>query len=243
MARGVADRRAAFAEAGENGKTERRKAVMARKKRNRGKGSLFKRDGWYYYKKIEDGRTFCRSCRTKVYDEAVKAAEEFDTGADLPREARLAAVKEFLKPKGTNPDLAQAFETFAKHPHNAGAGEETLAALRSHWETLVRWLRGWRKDGGPICIKGRHPAVKRIGQVTDRIAAEFVDEKRATVSPNTLNKYIATYMRVWKACGAEESPWGRAMVGILVDMSQRWYRPKDFLDVSTLLIPDPGIVQ
>ena len=43
--------------------------------------------------------------------------------------------------------------------------------------------------------------------------------------------------------GAEESPWGRAMVGILVDMPQRWYRPKDFLDVSTSLIPDPGIVQ
>ena len=43
--------------------------------------------------------------------------------------------------------------------------------------------------------------------------------------------------------GAEENPWGRALVGILVDTPQRWYWLKDFLDVSTSLIPDPGVVQ
>ena len=171
------------------------------------KGMLFKRNGWWYYKRIEGGKTFCRSCKTRNKAEAEKAAAEFRIGSGLPREARLAAIQEFLKPKSEDPSLAAAFERFAKHPKNIGMKEETLSALRGHWSALTRWLQGQHKPGSRLNCNAAHPEVKKVGQVTQRIAEEFVSWAKGTTSPNTVNKYIATFRRVWRAVDASENPW------------------------------------
>lgn len=170
-------------------------------------GSLVKRNGWYYFRRMENGKIFCRSCKTKVREEAEKAAAQFRTASDLPREVRLAAIQEFLKPKSSDPTVEEAFEVFRTHPRNIGVNPATMGFLHGHWTRLVNWLHGYHKEGSRGNCIGRHPEVKRVSQVTQAIASEFVEWAKEHAAPNTVNKYIATYRRVWNAAGAEKNPW------------------------------------
>lgn len=170
------------------------------------KGMLFKRNGVYYYKIQEDGRTFCRSCKTRIREEAEKAAREFSVGQGLPRKARLAAVQEFLRPDFANTDFEGAFKAFAALPKNIGMRADTLSYLRGHWHVFTRWLQGGSAGYLPAC-RAAHPEAKRIGQVSQRIAEEFVAWAKGHASPNTVNKYIATCRRVWNAVNAPSNPW------------------------------------
>lgn len=170
-------------------------------------GSLVKRNGWYYYRRMEGGKIFCRSCKTKDRDEAERAAAQFSTGSELPKEVRLAAIQEFLKPKTGDPTFAEAFKMFRSHPKNINMKPATIGFLYGHWRCLDRWLHGFHKKGSRMNCSGRHPDATRLGQITQKTASEFVEWAKTNAAPNTVNKYIATYRRVWNAVGSEKNPW------------------------------------
>ena len=173
------------------------------------RGQLFKRNGWYYFKRQENGKTLCRSCKTKDRAEAEKAAEDFSVGSGLPEKTRLAVLREFLQPDFSNPSMQAAFDLFARHPRNIGMKPDTLGHLRGHWNFLVRWLHGYHKEGSRLNCVGRHREVKKVGQLSQEIADEFVAWVKENSAPNTVNKYIATYKRVWNAVNAPANPWAK----------------------------------
>lgn len=176
-------------------------------KRKNGMGTLFRRNGWWYYKRVCDGHLFCKSCKTTDRAEAEKAAKEFNLGSDLPKKARIAALKEFLSPRASDLPISEVFAAFANHPKNAALSEETQSTLAGRWTAFVRWLHGQRKKGSRLNCPAAHPDISKMSQVTPAVASEFVEFAKTHSSPNTVNKYVATLRRIWKAVGAEGNPW------------------------------------
>jgi len=178
---------------------------MATRRAN-GAGSIFKRNGWYYYKRIdENGNVFCRSLKTKIKAEAEDAAKDFETGEDLPKKARLAALQEYLKPKESNPTFDEAYEKYLAHPKNAGQSETSKSEDAGVWKVFLRWLHGQDIPGSRMNCKAAHAGAKRLDDITEEIATEFLSGYKA--SPQSKNKYMRVLKRVWTFNKMSANPW------------------------------------
>lgn len=177
------------------------------KRRGNGCGTLFLRNGWFYFKIMRNGKIICKSTKTQDRATAEKLMNEFSAGHDLPPKARLAALAEILKPDSANPKVEDAFTLYINSPKNATQSSSAQSTDRGRWQYFTRWLHGYHKERSRLNQNASHPEIKKLGEITSAIAAEFFKYAVKNTSPNTLNKYIRIYKRMWNFIGMEKNPW------------------------------------
>lgn len=191
-----------------NGTTQNciQKNCIHPRKRKHGTGTLFKRNGVWYYKVMANGKLFCRSTKCKDRDEAEKALKDFSLGHDLPStKARVAAMQEFLKAE-TNPTFEEAIETYFSHPINSSQSADARYTDRCRWNSFLGWLHGYQKPYGKS-VRGAYPKLKRVNDITPAIASEYIKHCSTIVTTCTINKYLRILKRVWKMNKVEINPW------------------------------------
>lgn len=178
-------------------------------KRANGAGTLYRRNGWYYGQLRLDGRQVRLSLDTKDRREATRRLDDLARGYDLSDEERLAALAVHLRPKASRLSFDEAWRGYEKAPENLAQSETARANNHTIWTGFMRWLHGWDRPRSRVNCDGAHPSADSIADVTDRVAAEFVEWLKANRSPETANKYIRVMKRVWTLNRAEPNPWGK----------------------------------
>lgn len=178
------------------------------RKRMHGAGTLVRRHGVWYTKIRIGGKWQVRSTRTTDKDKAREVLDKLAVGCELTDEQRLAVVEVALRKSGPSPTFAEAWTRYERAPANVAQSEGAQNTDAGRWRFFTRWLHGY--DGGPRCrinCKAAHPEARTLADITPDIAAEFVRHARGVSSANTCNKYVRTFKRVWRLCGAKETPW------------------------------------
>ena len=183
-------------------------ADMAR--RQNGAGTLEKRGRVWYTKVYVNGKKIMRTTGTGDKAKALAILNDQTRGSDLPAKERLAEIVEHLRDEAPRPDFTQAWKNYEDAPENAGQSEKAQDGDRGRWRFLTRWLFGY--DGGPRCwinCKAAYPGVATLADVTPEVVQAFVKFARGVSSPNTVNKYVRTFKRIWKFNGMDVNPWER----------------------------------
>lgn len=176
-------------------------------RRTNGSGTLFKRNGWYYYKVMREGKITVKSLHTKDHTEALKALDDFSIGSDMDPKARLAALVEMLKPESANPSISDAWNIYTKHPKNISKSDIDTSDDHSKFTVFNWWLYGYHKENGRINMKAAHPECKRLDDITQEIASEFVTYLKSNRSNTTTNRFIRILKRIWIFNNMEFNPW------------------------------------
>lgn len=177
-------------------------------KRADGSGTLYRRGRMWYTKIRVNGKWLFKSTGTEDREKARSILNTISKGYELTDKERLAAIAVALKGSGPSPDFESAWKRYESAPENVSQSDGAQAIDGARWRFFVRWLHGY--DGGERCrinCPAAHPDVKRLSGVTKEIATEFVKYAQERSSPNTVNKYVRTFKRVWRLNGEEDSPW------------------------------------
>lgn len=194
--------------------TRKANGARERKKAN-GCGCLEKRGGVWRARWMVDGKTFTKSTGTgdRRKAEAVLASLVAPTQAKDEKErlenmaARIAgrdAEIRAYEEKRPALSVADAFTAYKDHPEAPGStGAGTLSVYESQHGRLVRWLENNR------------PEVVEMRDVTQDVAYAFLRDLSASTSPNTYNKYVTLFTRIWDVLDGNArldgaNPWRKA---------------------------------
>jgi len=194
--------------------TRKANGTRERKKAN-GCGCLEKRGGIWRARWMVDGKTFTKSTGTgdKRKAEAVLASLVAPTQAKDEKErlenmaARIAGRDAEIKAyEDSQPALsvADAFDKYKTHPQAPGStSAATLSTYESQHARLVKWLGD------------NQPEVVEMRAVTQETAFAFLRYLAGIASPNTYNKYITLFSRIWDVLDADArlngaNPWRKA---------------------------------
>ena len=176
-------------------------------RRANGKGTLYRRNGWYHAQMKLAGKMTRMTLHTRDRAEAVKRLNALTLGSELSDDERLAALAVHLRPKGSRRDFDEAFKEYARSPENVSQSDGAKSEDEGVWRCFLRWLRGQHKPESRLNCEGAHPDALCLSDISQSIASEFVLWMRDNRSPNTANKTVRILRRIWKLNGAEPNPW------------------------------------
>lgn len=180
------------------------------KRRAHGLGCMFRRGKTFYGRIVIDGKVIARSLGTGDERKAKAAFVEFLRPYELGNrekalaglQVRLGGVREEIRAfNDAKPalSLADAFTAYRASRERPDTGAATLAMYESQWDRFTRWTA----QNAPDATEMRH--------ITRAIAERFADALAAEMSPNTFNKYITLFKRLWGVLGGAarvtENPW------------------------------------
>jgi integrase len=85
------------------------------------------------------------------------------------------------------PEITAVWDRFIASKARPDSGESTLQQYGAEWNRFAKWLAV------------AHPSIEQLGQVTDKIAAEYADGLvSARVTPSTFNQHIRLLRLVWR---------------------------------------------
>ena len=192
--------------------------VKAERKRGRKKGVhkvigyLEKHGKTYRARWTVGGKTYTKSTGTGVEREAQKVLEElvkpFMAKTDAERLENLAVKIEGRKAEirryeDSKPALALAdgFEAYRRSRERPDTGAATLDMYESQYNRLVRWAAN------------NAPDAKEMRNFTRATADAFATYLAGELSPNSFNKYITLFRRMWDILAEEgrmtENPWAK----------------------------------
>lgn len=197
-------------------KDKERKTKMAnanaKKKAKHGEGCLVKRGKTYYARWMVEGKVFTRSTGESVEREAKKKLAEFvapfAAKTDKERlenlavkiEGRKAEIREYEDSKPALA-LADGFEAYRKSRARPDTGAATLNMYESQYNRLVRWA------------EQNVPNAREMRNFTRSTADAFATYLAGELSPNSFNKYITLFKRMWDVLADEgritENPWAK----------------------------------
>lgn len=97
------------------------------------------------------------------------------------------------------PEIAAVWDRFIVSKKRPDSGESTLQQYGAEWRRFAKW------------IVAAHPSIEQIGQVTDRIAAEYAGNMGAAkMTPSTFNQHIRLLRLVWRVLVSSDplkNPW------------------------------------
>ena len=189
-------------------------------RRPNGSGTMYRRNGVYYAKISTDEGLMRVSLGTRVEREAVKRLDALAKGYDLSDDERLAALERHLRPKSGRLSFDAAWLGYCKAPENIAQTETAKANNATMWAGFMRWLHGQDKERSRLNCKAAYPGAACLADITEKIAAEFVEWLKANRSPETANKIVRVMKRVWTLNLCEPNPW-RSFRKLKVDPIQR----------------------
>ena len=185
---------------------------MARKakQRSKGLGTLERRGRVWRARWTVNGKTYTRTTGTSDRREAEKILAEiiapFAAKSDAERLENLAVKIEGRKAEirryeDSKPALALAdgFEAYRRSRERPDTGAATLDMYESQYNRLVRWAAD------------NAPDAKEMRNFTRATADAFATYLAGELSPNSFNKYITLFRRMWDVLADEgritENPW------------------------------------
>ena len=185
---------------------------MARKakQRSKGLGTLERKGRVWRARWTVDGKTFTKTTGTSDRREAEKILAEiiapFAAKSDAERLENLAVKIEGRKAEirryeDSRPALALAdgFEAYRRSRERPDTGAATLDMYESQYNRLVRWAAD------------NAPDAKEMRNFTRATADAFATYLAGELSPNSFNKYITLFRRMWDVLAEEgrmtENPW------------------------------------
>jgi len=185
---------------------------MARKAKGRSKGlgTLERKGRVWRARWTVDGKTFTKTTGTSDRREAEKILAEivapFAAKSDAERLENLAVKIEGRKAEirryeDSKPALALAdgFEAYRRSRERPDTGSATLDMYESQYNRLVRWAAD------------KAPDAKEMRNFTRATADAFATYLAGELSPNSFNKYITLFRRMWDVLAEEgrmtENPW------------------------------------
>jgi len=185
---------------------------MARKAKGRSKGlgTLERKGRVWRARWTVDGKTFTKTTGTSDRREAEKILAEivapFAAKSDAERLENLAVKIEGRKAEirryeDSKPALALAdgFEAYRRSRERPDTGAATLDMYESQYNRLVRWAAD------------NAPDAKEMRNFTRATADAFATYLAGELSPNSFNKYITLFRRMWDVLAEEgrmtENPW------------------------------------
>ena len=170
-------------------------------------GTLYRRNGWYYGQQKIGGDIVRRALNTRDRRQAESRLNEWVRGFDLTDEERLAALVVHLKPKNGRRSFEEAFAAYLKAPENSAMTETAQTNNRTMWDGFIRWLHGHDEPRSRLNCPAAYPKTICLDDITEKIAADFVEWLKSVRSPETTNKYMRVLRRVWKLNRVEDNPW------------------------------------
>ena len=187
---------------------------MARKAKGRSKGlgTLERKGRVWRARWTVDGKTYTKTTGTSDRREAEKILAEivapFAAKSDAERLENLAVKIEGRKAEirryeDSKPALALAdgFEAYRRSRERPDTGAATLDMYESQYNRLVRWA------------KDNAPDAKEMRNFTRATADAFATYLAGELSPNSFNKYITLFRRMWDVLAEEgrmtENPWAK----------------------------------
>lgn len=187
---------------------------MARKakQRSKGLGTLERRGRVWRARWTVDGKTYTRTTGTSDRREAEKILAEiiapFAAKSDAERLENLAVKIEGRKAEirryeDSKPALAlsDGFEAYRRSRERPDTGAATLDIYESQYNRLVRWAAD------------NVPDAKEMRNFTRATADAFATYLARELSPNSFNKYITLFRRMWDVLAEEgrmtENPWSK----------------------------------
>lgn len=187
---------------------------MARKAKGRSKGlGCLERKGRVWRARwTVDGKTYTRTTGTSDRREAEKILAEivapFMAKTDTERLENLAVKIEGRKAEirryeDSKPALALAdgFEAYRRSRERPDTGAATLDMYESQYNRLVRWAAD------------NAPDAKEMRNFTRATADAFANYLAGELSPNSFNKYMTLFRRMWNVLAEEgritENPWAK----------------------------------
>ena len=185
---------------------------MARKAKGRSKGlgTLERKGRVWRARWTVDGKTYTKTTGTSDRREAEKILAEivapFAAKSDAERLENLAVKIEGRKAEirryeDSKPALALAdgFEAYRRSRERPDTGAATLDMYESQYNRLVRWAAD------------NAPDAKEMRNFTRATADAFATYLAGELSPNSFNKYITLFRRMWDVLAEEgrmtENPW------------------------------------
>ena len=185
---------------------------MARKAKGRSKGlgTLERKGRVWRARWTVDGKTYTKTTGTSDRREAEKILAEivapFAAKSDAERLENLAVKIEGRKAEirryeDSKPALALAdgFEAYRRSRERPDTGAATLDMYESQYNRLVRWAAD------------NAPDAKEMRNFTRSTAESFATYLAGELSPNSFNKYITLFRRMWDVLAEEgrmtENPW------------------------------------
>lgn len=187
---------------------------MAKKSAGRanGQGTLERRGKVWLARWVVDGKRFTRSTGTGNRREAEKILAEivapFKAKSDAERLENLAVKIEGRKAEirryeDSKPALALAdgFEAYRRSRERPDTGADTLDTYESQYNRLVRWAAD------------NAPDAKEMRNFTRATADAFATFLAGELSPNSFNKYMTLFRRMWDVLAEDgrmtENPWAK----------------------------------
>jgi len=187
---------------------------MARKakQRSKGLGTLERKGRVWRARWTVDGKTYTRTTGTSDRREAERILAEivapFAAKTDAERLENLAVKIEGRKAEirryeDSKPALALAdgFEAYRRSRERPDTGAATLDMYESQYNRLVRWAAD------------NAPDAKEMRNFTRATADAFATYLAGELSPNSFNKYITLFRRMWDVLAEEgrmtENPWAK----------------------------------
>ncbi len=184
----------------------------SRKKKTRaanGAGCLIKRGEWYYARWSVNGKRITQALKTQDLDDARAKLERLSVPrAGLAEREALRKIATVMS--ATLSDVAEAarvasipvtdlFTLFKDAPNREPVGERTLEAYRGQFNNLCTWL------------KKHQPGVTNARDISQGIADQYFEFRKASKSSNTVNKDLNLFSQAWrilsKRYGLDYNPW------------------------------------
>ena len=159
--------------------------------------NLTKRGSVWYIKRLVDGERIVQSTQQTDLREARRVRDRVLNSTYLRdekdrEEAVLAKVesldRQLAKIENDMPSLVitDAWTAYRNAPNRPDSGARTMDMYESQFKRFAAWMQN------------NYPKVKELRGVTEEIAYEFAGELGRTLTPNSYNKYLVLYRRVWK---------------------------------------------
>lgn len=95
--------------------------------------------------------------------------------------------------------ISEAFDAYANDPEAPDSSEETGKHYRGQFGRFEKWMGD------------RFPDVRELRHITKDMAFSFLEDMKQQASPNTYNKYVTLFVRIWKVLWRKgkltENPW------------------------------------
>ena len=170
---------------------------MTKKRAKHGEGTLVLRGHKYTARWMVDGKVYTRSTGTGDKRKAEKKLAEFVAPFRLGDEK---AILEGLsaKVKGVEAEiqayddaqpalpLADGFEAYRRSTERPDTGAATMDVYESQYNRLANW------------IQRNYPSATEMRHVSKEMVDAFMADLAKTFTPNTYNKYITLFKRMWE---------------------------------------------
>ena len=172
--------------------------------------NLTKRGSVWYIKRLVDGKRIVQSTQQTKLSKAILVRDRILNSTYLRdqkdrEEAVLAKVesldRQIARIENDMPSLGllDAWTAYRNAPNRPDSGARTMDMYESQFKRFTAWMQK------------NYPKVKELRGVTEEIAYEFAGELGRTLTPNSYNKYLVLYRRVWKVLHKvgrlTENPW------------------------------------